>query len=532
LDDVPVPLLEDLVTGRWLPIIGAGLSKNAELPAGASMPDWHELGERLGRQLPPGYAAENPLETISAYEHAFGRNKLIDSLQRELAVAGARPGRVHDAFSTLPFDVVVTTNVEQLLEMQYRLRYGSILQTIEQEQLRVTNPYPSPRLVKLHGDLQHPSSLILTEPDYDEFLDRRPLFATWLANQLISKTGVLIGYSLDDPDFRAVLAWIRARLGRVAPDLYVFEVDADPAKIDRYERRGVRVINLHSKNRDWAILEVLFRALTEYWEAQAPSRVTATTTISRTVLRARARLSRVVLFVVDKSRVSDYDENVFPSLIELGLVPITEEDIAIPPGNQLVGLDLLLRAANQVVVETRQPADPQLERVVRAVGYDRVLVVSPSDTSESMDRYRWRLQRPSTAGDWMVFSSQLVNLLQEQRRSLTGLEQGTAAGIRTLFTSGKVQMAFLSGVVELEGRLNRLLPARDLEPKPFRGRPASLRNLLELASDSGLLAMSADDIVRLTDGRNRVVHGQELAPAALSSLTELVINLLAQLPED
>jgi hypothetical protein len=142
LDEVPAPLLEDLVAGRWLPIIGAGLSKNAELPPGASMPDWPELGAHLGRQLPPGYAAENPLETISAYEYAFGRNKLINSLQRELAVTGARPGRVNEAFSTLPLDVVVTTNVEQLLEMQYRLRYGSILQIVEQEQLRVINPIP------------------------------------------------------------------------------------------------------------------------------------------------------------------------------------------------------------------------------------------------------------------------------------------------------------------------------------------------------------------------------------------------------
>jgi hypothetical protein len=278
----------------------------------------------------------------------------------------------------------------------------------------------------LHGDLEHPSSLVLTESDYDEFLDRRPLFATWLANQLISKTGVLIGYSLDDPDFRAVLSWIRARLGRVAPDLYVFEVDADPAKIDRYERRGVRVINLQSKNRGWA----------------------------------------------------------------------------------------------------------QLERVVRAVGRDRVLIVTLSDTSGSADNYRWRLQRPSVPGDWRVFSSQLVGLIQEQRRSLTGPQQGTVAGIRTLFDSDQFQVAFLSGVVELEGRLNRLLPARDLDPKTFRGRPASLRNLLELATDSGLLAISADDIARLTDARNRVVHGQDLQPSTLRSLTELVLNLLTQLPED
>ena len=513
-------------------MIGAGLSKNAELSPGASMPDWRELGARLGEQLPPGYATENPLETISAYEYAFGRNKLIDSMQRELHVAEARPGRVHAAFCNLPFDVVVTTNVEQLLELQYRIRYGSVLQVIEQEQLRIANSYSSPKLVKLHGDLQHPSSLVLTELDYDSFLDRRPLFATWLANQLITKTGVLIGYSLDDPDFRAVLTWLRARLGSVPPDLYVFEVDADPAKVDRYDRRGIRVVNLDSKRRGWEILEPLFAELAEFWEAQAPARVTANTTIGRTILRAQARLSRVILFIVSTSRVSDYDENVFPALIDQGLVPITEEDIFVPPGNELAGLDLLFRAANQVVVEVRQSTDPQLERAVRSVGSDRVVVVTPFGPDEGPAEYQWRAKGPTSPGDWEAFASQLVGILQRQRQSLSGFEREAAVDMQDLLASGQVQMAFLAGVVELEGRLNRLLRISDLKAISPRGRPVSLRNLLDLARSENLLSISPEEIRTLTEGRNRVAHGQTLPVRDLTALAELVLRLLEQLSEE
>ena len=232
------------------------------------MPDWPELGRRLGRQLPPGYAGDTPLEAISAYEHAFGRNKLVDAIIRELHAVDASPGSIHEAFCRLPFEVVVTTNIEELLEKQYRVTNGSVLQVIDQEQLRIVNPYPSPMLVKLHGDLHHPSSLIMTESDYDGFLDHRSLFATWLANQLITKTGILIGYSLSDPDFRAILSWLRTRLGAVPPDLYALEVDANSAQLERWDRRGIRVINLPSKRRGWQILETLFNELAEYWAAQ------------------------------------------------------------------------------------------------------------------------------------------------------------------------------------------------------------------------------------------------------------------------
>jgi len=233
LDYVPVPLLNDLVSGRWLPVVGAGLSRNAEIRGTGSMPDWRELGRRVGQELPPGYAGDSPLETLSAYQQAYGRSKLIEVVQRELHVTDAYPGRIHTAFCNLPFKVVVTTNVEQLLEQGYRARYGSVLSIIEEEQLRLLNPYPSPKLVKLHGDLYYPSSLVLTESDYDRFLDQRPLFATWLASQLISNTCVLIGYSLDDPDFRSILVQLHSRLGTVPPDLYVLDVDADPVRVNR-----------------------------------------------------------------------------------------------------------------------------------------------------------------------------------------------------------------------------------------------------------------------------------------------------------
>src|SRR5258708_35104101 len=128
--------------------------------------------------------------------------------------------------------------------------------------------------------------------------------------------GVIIGYSLEDPDFRAVLAWIRARLGVVPPDLYVLEVEADSAKVDRYTRRGVRVVNLKSDGQGWGILEDLFQALADYWHDQVPSRVASPTTIGRTVLRARPRLSRVSLFMVSHSRLSDFDASVFPIIID------------------------------------------------------------------------------------------------------------------------------------------------------------------------------------------------------------------------
>ena len=432
--------------------------------------------------------------------------------------------------------VVVTTNVDQLLEQQYRTRYGYVLPVTEEEQLRLSNPYPSPKLIKLHGDLHHPSSLVLTESDYDSFLDHHPLFATWLANELINKTAVLIGYSLDDPDFRSILSQLRARLGNVPPDLYVLDVDADPVRIARYERRGVRVVNVPSSNRGWTILEDLFKELSDYWAEHVPTGVTSTTTIGRMVVRARTRLSRVILFLVKGSRLSDYNENVFLNLTEQGLLPVTEEDVQRPEGNELAALDLLLNAANQVVVEVDQLGDPNLEYAVRTVGKDRVLVVLPSTDMIDDDDYQWRLQGPSDDGDWKAFSDDLVGMLRRQWEHLLDLEQ-TAGEIQRLLDAGQYHMAFLKGVVELEGRLNRLFENQEIDEPPvadrkyWRDRPRSFRELLMVMLQQERIPVSYEEIQRLVNGRNRVVHGQDLPPDELRELTELVLRLLTQLPE-
>ena len=51
LTSFPKPLLDDLVAGRWLPVVGAGFSRNAILPLKKQMPLWNELGDLLKADL-------------------------------------------------------------------------------------------------------------------------------------------------------------------------------------------------------------------------------------------------------------------------------------------------------------------------------------------------------------------------------------------------------------------------------------------------------------------------------------------------
>jgi hypothetical protein len=271
--------LEDLVNGRWLPVVGAGMSLNAVLPPPAKMPLWSELGKSFADEL-RDYSPTSVLDGISAYEHEFGRPRLIERLAELLHLDRVQPGPAHKAFCSLPFDIVCTTNFVFLLEKQYDLERQdnrTVHPVVDEDQLSINVGATGTLLLKLHGDVRHPKRLVVTEDDYDGFLTNYPLIATYLSNLLITKTAVFIGYSLDDPDFRQIRNVVTSRLGKNRRTAYAVMVNAKPGDIARFERRGVKVVNLPgTRERYGAVLAEAFAELREYRREHAGSTLKAT----------------------------------------------------------------------------------------------------------------------------------------------------------------------------------------------------------------------------------------------------------------
>jgi hypothetical protein len=516
----PRPLLDDLAAGRWLPIVGAGMSRNADVEAGSpGIPDWSELGKVIAEGLGPEYGGSGPVESISAYEHAFGRNKLVEKLTEALGRGNPRPGAVHRAFCELPFDFVVTTNAEQILEAGYRERHGDVLAVVEESQLRLKNPYLSPTLVKLHGDIHHPDSLVFSENDYDAFTAQRPLFVTWLANQLISKTGILIGYSLDDPDFRAINAQLRSRLGQKALDLYAIALGKDPVRDARFARRGVRIIEL-PKSQGYGILAELFSQLLDYWNKELGRRISSPNGALRALLRAGSRTKGVVLFLVESSRLSFYEEFVYPPLLEQSMIPISRSDVSDDSGSPVAVIDTLLRVANTVVVELDATSGPLVARLASVLGNDHVIEVTAAPRDKSGPRPTVTL-----TDDWESFSASLVTELG-QVESPVGFRSDTIRSIQSLAAAQDFRAACLIGLVELEATLRSRL---DVPPGAtyMRDRFVGFRALLIQARDFLQLPISAEEVDTLVNARNLMVHGpSDLGDRNLRLLYGRILELL------
>ncbi len=107
----------------------------------------------------------------------------------------------------LPVRVIFTTNFDKLLETACRTRGGSEdpVVVIDPNQIQPLNGHER-QIIKLHGDIDHPGSIVLTEQDYVSFEDRCEAIRLMLRAHIAFSTLVLIGFGLKDPHFTRIFA--------------------------------------------------------------------------------------------------------------------------------------------------------------------------------------------------------------------------------------------------------------------------------------------------------------------------------------
>jgi hypothetical protein len=503
----PKPLLDELVEGRWLPVVGAGMSNNAVVPSGKKMPLWEDLGRSLAAEM-RNYDYTTALDAISAYEQQFSRTKLVERLSDLLFVDSAKPGNVHKAFCSIRFPIVCTTNFDFLLEKQYDSNPRYCRPLMYDQQLSIPNRGPGVQLLKLHGDVHHPERLVATEEDYDGFLQRYPLIATYLANLLITKTAVFVGFSLDDPDFRQVFRLIIDRLGRSRGAAYAIRVGSNSQAIARFERRGVKVINIPGRESKYGeILAAVFEELCGYQEsAVIPASEVTDEQALRELRLPPGATTRLSFFAVPQALSSLYKESIFPIARQFGFVPITAEAVVSPGDSVTAKIDALLGKANVSVVDLSNDwTKIEFQIALSKLGPERVLVIADRiDAAPAGGLLVLRRPRGAFA-DAEQFLQEVTNWFAARAElTLPTLEEEPERFLEL----GYGRAAVIAAMTLFETRLRKRL---DLTLEP--SRPMSLVQLTRLAVESGLISEKDAELVQgWSRTRNAAVHTTKSIP--------------------
>jgi hypothetical protein len=514
LNHFPKPLLDDLVNGRWLPVIGAGMSLNASMPPHAKMPLWGELSKLFADEL-KDYSPTSVLDAISAYEHEFGRARLIERLAELLHLNTAQPGPAHKEFCSLPFDIVCTTNFDFLLENQYE---RTVHPVVDEDQLSINIGSAGTLLLKLHGDLRHPKRLVVTEADYDGFLANYPLIATYLSNQLITKTAVFVGYSLEDPDFRQIWHVVSDRLGKTRRMAYAILVNAKPGDIARFERRGVKVVNLPgSSERYGEVLAVAFSELREYRrDNAAPTLKPTEERPLQQLLLPRDAMTRLCFFSLALDVLPFYRDRIFPLAEAAGLVPVTAADVINLGDSVSAKIDTLIDRAAVIVVDLSTPwthaelglAVARAKQKPDQPNRRRLKLIPVITDFEQLPVWAMEFQT-LRRGD--LLSDDSEEFVQELAYIFAAVAEELGIALNTeprrLFEAKEYRAAVISAMTLLEATLRERLgklPALQVE------RALSLQQLLRRVPDDFFHPVSRGDILDWIKLRNQVVHSAKL----------------------
>jgi SIR2-like domain len=554
LSYLPRPLLDQIISGRCVPVIGAGFSRNAVTADGSAPPLWNELGAAIAKDL-RDYEPSGAVDAISAFEGQYSRRALVEALTRLLLVGTATPGLAHRAFCEVPFDLVVTTNFDFLLELGYSAAQRYCRPILNEDELGIDAVSPRVDLIKLHGDLHHSERMIVTEEDYDAFLTRYPLMATFIANLLISKTALFIGYSLEDYDFRQIWQLIKDRLGRMRREAYTITIGASAHEMARFERRGVHVVNLPgSQKRAGVVYSQLFNELRIAWTNAIPKHSIVTEEESLAELSVPpGGANRLCFFSLPVSLVALYREIIFPIAQDAGFVPISAVDVisqgdsitakvtALIERSQLLVFDLSSEATYREfalafsrwpisatelldVDGERASLDPSRVRASSDVNRARrTLIVLPEGVtlpyaieSQRIIRSVWRPAEISASNDrFLVEVREFFANAAEQFRE--DYESEPEKLLDERHPTAAVITAFTLFERELRSRFDR-----------GSGRRMNIRDLLDSAHRANI---AGDDewkkVLESVDLRNRLVHGE--VPSVDLRRARSVVSLLLRL---
>ena len=224
------------------PPLGSALSR--------SLAEACELGKRF-----PHEDSANLQRVALFFEIERSRPQLVEAIRNAVQV-GKEPSPVVRALAQFDFPRVITTNYDQLFEDALRLAGKHPRVSVYTPKLEPTSDPPNPTaenpiVYKIHGDIDQPETIVVTDEDYIQFLLRMSNKEPYdpiplkLKADLTERKTLFVGYSLLDYNLRLLFKALRWGIDPAnTPDMYSVDRSPDPLIFDVWQdqRRYVKFI--------------------------------------------------------------------------------------------------------------------------------------------------------------------------------------------------------------------------------------------------------------------------------------------------
>jgi hypothetical protein len=206
--------------------------------------------EPFAGSLDAFFAEQPAIDAAQLFRDRVGSANYAEFLREQF---GGRPGDErrltgsHHELVRLPLTLIFTTNLDELIEMAFRHAGLDLRVSVTQPEFMTHRQHrPERHLVKLHGSIDQPETIVLTRDDYARSRRDRAEVFRYLGHELRYTKFLFVGFSLSDPNFGLLYDDACLAFDGALPSSYVVQGSPNPVK-DAYLRSlGINTISL-----DW-----------------------------------------------------------------------------------------------------------------------------------------------------------------------------------------------------------------------------------------------------------------------------------------
>lgn len=254
---IPDALVGHVAQQNSIAFVGAGLSAGLGLPGWPQlirqMIDWCESqGISLPNKADIEYLLDNKkdlLAAANALRAKMGDDKYRQFLSEVFLRPDLEPTEVHEILAKIPFVAAATTNYDSLVEDGYRkVHPGQSFEVFahdDHEQLGTALNAKKYFVLKAHGTVERPETIILDSKDYDRLFFKSKGYRTFLRAMFLHRTVLFLGFSMTDPELLFLLRELKAIFDGHTPTHYALVEVSQTRQIEWEqfeEEHGVKII--------------------------------------------------------------------------------------------------------------------------------------------------------------------------------------------------------------------------------------------------------------------------------------------------
>jgi len=219
--------------------VGSGIS------APSGLPTWSEFLDPYLSEIGIQQREEDNLPLLAQYvvnRNVGNRNIIYEAVYNTFGKSYPL-NAYHKVISNFPVHTLWTTNYDCLLEQALSDR---VLRVVASEE-GLLHPHGNTEveIIKLHGCARSATKgIVLTQADYDCFLDDKPKLSQRLREALINRSLFFVGYSYHDPNIQAIMTQAYQMMGRITTNMHFILLSEIVQRKDEsdesFEQRKVR----------------------------------------------------------------------------------------------------------------------------------------------------------------------------------------------------------------------------------------------------------------------------------------------------